>query len=414
MDEIEEAFAKRKKEMLENKFVLDNYNQIKEIKKIDLITLHEKYKSLFYIEDTKRIDIVLAAALSSQIDGETPIWLIIVGTSGDMKSVQLNALKGYHTQFIQKITSKTLVNGFKNKELYPDLAPTLNKKIIVIRDMASLLKLNPIEKGEIWGQLRDLYDGFAAACSGMGTDIKYDNIQTTLLAGATPSIDGQILIHQDLGTRELIYRTNGNIRKDLSMNKCMDNEENEKNISKEINEITLNFLSNARIKRDIINKNIKDELMQIAEYISLMRASADIDSYEKSLRANVTPEEPTRLIKQIKKLYVCLMSLADDYPENRAIDILWRIAQSSSNQNRIELVNFFLKNTNIEFSMSKLSEELKKGKGTIQIETAILWNLGILNCRIQETSYPDKFYYYWKFNGNFMNKLTPRLDTNRH
>lgn len=414
MDEIEEAFAKRKKEMLENKFVLDNYNQIKEIKKIDLITLHEKYKSLFYIEDTKRIDIVLAAALSSQIDGETPIWLIIVGASGDMKSVQLNALKGYHTQFIQKITSKTLVNGFKNKELYPDLAPTLNKKIIVIRDMASLLKLNPIEKGEIWGQLRDLYDGFAAACSGMGTDIKYDNIQTTLLAGATPSIDGQILIHQDLGTRELIYRTNGNIRKDLSMNKCMDNEENEKNISKEINEITLNFLSNARIKRDIINKNIKDELMQIAEYISLMRASADIDSYEKSLRANVTPEEPTRLIKQIKKLYVCLMSLADDYPENRAIDILWRIAQSSSNQNRIELVNFFLKNTNIEFSMSKLSEELKKGKGTIQIETAILWNLGILNCRIQETSYPDKFYYYWKFNGNFMNKLTPRLDTNRH
>lgn len=41
---------------------------------------------------------------------------------------------------------------------FPDLAPLLDNKIILITDMAQLLKLPPIEKGELWGQLREFYD----------------------------------------------------------------------------------------------------------------------------------------------------------------------------------------------------------------------------------------------------------------
>lgn len=375
---------------------------------ITLEGLHNKYKELLYIEDTKRIDIILATALSSNIKGESPIWIILVGASGDMKSVQLNAIKGYNTFYLHKITSKTLVNGFRKKDLFPDLAPQLDGKIIVIRDLAPLLKLNPTEKGEIWGQLRDLYDGFAGASSGMGMDVKYENIDTTLLAGSTPSIDGQILIHQDLGTRELIYRTEGNKSKIKAMNKCMDNEEIEKKITKELNEITLAFLNSRKIKRDFISDDIKDEIMRVAEYLSLMRAVAEIDSYEKSLRSNVIPEEPTRIVKQLKKIYVCLMSLADDYPSERALEILWHIARSSASQIRIELVDFFLNNPNAEFSTSKLAEIMKKGKGTIQVETGIIWNLGILNLRKSETNYPDRFYDYWSLNPNYnIYKLNP-------
>lgn len=410
MDEtVDLEFMKRKKEMKENTFIYKGRTSSiqEEIKAISLTDLHEKYKELFYMEDTKRIDVVLAAALSSKIEGETPIWLILVGASGDMKSVQLNALKGFNTHFIQKITSKTLVNGFRDKEKFPDLAPVLNGKVIVIRDMASILKLNPVEKGEIWGQLRDLYDGFAGTCSGMGTDVKYEGIRTTLIAGSTPAIDGQILIHQDLGTRELLYRTSGNIQKDRAMDRCMDNEENEYAISKEINEITLRFLSKASIKRDVLSIDVKNELKHAAKYLAIMRASADIDSYEKSLRSDVTPEEPTRIIKQLKKIYVCLMSLAEDYPEKRALEIIWNLVKSSSNQNRMSLIDNFLKHPTQEFSTSDLAEILKKGKGTIQIETAILWNLGVIECRQQETSYPDKFYYYWRLNEKFGLILKP-------
>ena len=155
-----------------------------DIKKSPLEEVYKVYKKYFHIEDTKRIDIVLATALSQKLEG-IPIWLILVGASGDMKSVQLNSLRNEDTFVLHNLTSKTLVNGYKDKTKYPDLAPELNNKIVVIPDMAQILKLPPSEKGELWGQLRDLYDGLAGKVSGMGSRAKYEDLHVTLLAGST-------------------------------------------------------------------------------------------------------------------------------------------------------------------------------------------------------------------------------------
>ena len=59
--------------------------------------------------------------------------------------------------------------------------------------------------------------------SGMGSRSQYEGLKVTLMAGSTPAIDGQILVHQDLGTRELIYRTHGSKLKRDVMKKCFDN-----------------------------------------------------------------------------------------------------------------------------------------------------------------------------------------------
>ena len=214
---------------------------------ITLQQLHNIYKKLLYIEDTKRIDVILATALSKKIPG-IPLWLILVGASGDMKSVQLNAIDYEDVFVMHNLTSKTLVNGYKNKKKYPDLAPQLNNKIIIIPDMSQILKLPPIEKGELWGQLRDLYDGKAGKLSGQGSTARYDGLKITLIAGSTPSIDAQILVHQDLGTRELIYRTKGNNNKDKVMEKCFENEENEFDITCELRKYTTNFIKKRGIK----------------------------------------------------------------------------------------------------------------------------------------------------------------------
>ena len=166
------------------------YNEIEN----KLENLHDVYREYLHIEDSDRIDIVLAVALSQKLDG-IPLWLILVGPSGDMKSVQLNAIENEDTFVLHNLTSKTIVNGYKNKRKYPDLAPELDKKIIIIPDMAQILKLPPAEKAELWGQLRDLYDGFAGKVSGQGSRAKYKDLKVTLLAGSTPSIDAQIGVH---------------------------------------------------------------------------------------------------------------------------------------------------------------------------------------------------------------------------
>jgi len=384
-EQIKEKFEERKKEMEKEGT-------------IDLVSLHDKYKELLYIEDTNRIDIILATALSSKLSG-IPIWLLIVGPSGDMKSVQLNALKYYKgIYYLHKITSKTLVNGYKNKEEHPDLAPKLKDKIVVIRDMAALLKLPAVEKGEVWGQLRDLYDGFAGSASGQGVDAKYEDLKVTLLAGSTPTIDGQILVHQDLGTRELIYRTKGSKNKQKVMDKCIANEETEEEITNELGEITSKFLNQREIKREYISPERLSEIKKIATYISYMRASAELDQYSNEIRNDVYPEEPTRVVKQLKRLYVCLLSLADDYPEERALEILWHIAKSSAFPLRVRLFEFLIGQDNGEFTSSFIAKSLQMGKSSALRELSVLWNMGIVDRRDEETNYPEKFVFYWKLN----------------
>jgi len=381
------------------KSVVDSVKgELVDIKKSPLEEVYKVYKKYFHVEDTKRIDIVLAAALSQKLPG-IPIWLIIVGPSGDMKSVQLNSLRNENVMVVHNLTSKTLVNGYKDKIKYPDLAPDLDNKIIIIPDMAQILKLPPAEKGELWGQLRDLYDGLAGKMSGMGSRSQYEGLKVTLLAGSTPAIDGQILVHQDLGTRELIYRTRGSKLKRDVMKKCFDNEELEKQIGEELKLVTTNFLKEVYIVRDFIKKEYIEKLMDISTYITYMRANAEFD-YNNDLRNDVYPEEPTRIAKQMKRLFVCLMNLSNDYPEDRAFDILWSVARSSAFPLRIKVFEYLLSHDREEISSSAMSELLHIGKATIKRECGVMWNIGLVHCRkeVINSMYPDRTYDYWKIN----------------
>lgn len=366
-----------------------------EFEKINLKNLYRIYKENLYIEDTDRIDVILATALSKKLEG-IPLWLILVGASGDMKSVQLNALENDDTYILHNLTSKTLVNGYKDKDKFPDLAPELDGKLVIIPDMAQILKLPPVDKAEVWAQLRDLYDGVAGKTSGLGSRAKYKNLKVTLLAGSTPSIDSQILVHQDLGTRELVYRTSGNKEKEKVMQQCFDNEEREEEIKKTLRKATKDFLNKIQVVRTGIPSEIVEEIKIISTFVTYMRATAEFDNYTHELRNYVYPEEPTRIAKQLKRMYLCLKSLDEDYPEIKAVRILWHIAKSSAFPVRIRLFEL-LRHAEGELSTSQVSEILKIGKSTAKRECAVLHNIGILDCRKKETSYPDRFYEYWSF-----------------
>lgn len=380
----------------------------KQTNQTTLEDVHNLYKNLFYIEDTKRIDVVLAIALSRKLPG-IPLWLILVGPSGDMKSVQLNSFTGKEVYVLHNLTSKTLVNGYRDKTKYPDLAPTLHNKLVIIPDMAQILKLPPVEKGELWGQLRDLYDGLAGKASGMGCDAKYSNLKVTLLAGSTPSIDGQILVHQDLGTRELVYRTSGNKEKHKLIEKCFENESMESEISEQVKEVTQAFISQTRIRREEYPKEVLDEIKNIAIYVTYMRATAEFDNYSNELRNLVYPEEPSRIAKQLKRLYICLKSLEWDYSDYKAFQILWHVARSSAFPIRIRLFDFLLKNEGKEFSTSQLADILKVGKSTAKRSCLIMENMDIVQCRREDSGQFDRFYEFWQIN---MPKIESFLNIN--
>jgi len=361
--------------------------------------LYKIYKNWLYIENTNRIDIGLAIRLISRTYG-TRVWLLIVGPSGDWKSEQIMALfDPRECKIIRCLTAKTLVTGSTKM---PDLAPKLKDKTILIPDMAQILQLHPNEKASVWGQLRDLYDGFAGKQSGMGKDVDYKDLNVTLIACSTPAIDKQILIHQDLGTRELIWRTEEDEKKCIDlMEKVLENEENESIMREELRSGTLDFLSNKKYIPIKISEDVLMNLKTMARKLSYLRAPADFDHFTGDLIGKVYPEQPTRVLKQFKRIFIALKSLDPDYPDEKALEIIDYLVKSSASKIRSEILDLFIEDYNsCEVTTNKIASVLKIGQKTSYKELNVLWNLGIVNRRSMLNDISNREKHFWTLNQN--------------
>lgn len=367
--------------------------------------VYDVYKKWLHIEDTKRLDIGFAISLTRKMRG-TPIWLIIVGPSGDMKSEQIRALHNdKHTEIVQRFTSKTLISGDRKVGLGNDYCckfAAKNEKLLLIFDMAQMLKLPTIEKAEVWAQLRDLYDGSLTRFFGNRVRKSYDNLRVTLIAGSTPHIDSQILIHQDLGTRELLYRTTEVKEWKDIMSMVLKNEQMEEQMKKELKEITNKFLKYKTVKELILTDKQIEKLEELVKYLSFMRAVADTDSYSGEVRADVSSEMPTRIVKQLKRIFVALMSLEKGYPEERAFEILRYIVLSSCNQNRVKIYHHLRDQAagdGNRKSTSQIATTLHLGKRTTYRELGILANMGLIKHETTENDY-GRVFDYWHYSVN--------------
>jgi len=349
------------------------FNQLCPDGRMTLGRLYTVYGRWLKFKDTDRIDVVLATALSRKSKG-SPIWLIIIAPSGDCKSEQIIAVYDpFNTKILHEITARSLVAGSR---MIPDLAPELNGKIALIPDMAQLLKLHPNEKAMVWAQLRELYDGRAGRRTAMKEDPNYSNIRVTLIAGSTPSIDAQILVHQDLGTRELIYRVDEGSTLDIK-DKVWNNEGCEEQMRRELNKFTLKFLEQHEIREDIeISEEIKEKIYNLVEYLRQMRAVAESDSYTGELLNIVYPESPTRCLKQLKILFKALKSLDDNYTDEKALEIVRHVVFSSILPIRQGIFDLLKKKNPL--STNEIVKNMRIGVKTAIKELAILWNLKIL------------------------------------
>ena len=380
--------------LLDEKIISERFDEFKKDHNFTLKDVYKTFDKWMEIQDKQRIDVVLATALTRKLEG-TPIWLFLVGPSGDGKSEQVMTINNPdHTVILHEITPNTIVSGMSTKKENFDLAPKLKDKIVIIPDMAQLLHLHPNDKAKVWGQLRELYDGRAGKITGM-SEAKYDDIRVTLIACSTPSIDAQILVFTHLGTRELIYRTKKEDETAL-MNKVMENEKLEKEMRQELKFIVNGFLKYTQLKNVEILEDVYEVIKNLVRYLRYMRATAEFESYTGELRNIVYPEQPTRCLKQFKRLYVALMSLDSDYSSERALKILKHIVISSVSPLRRRVLSFLKKNEDQEFTTSKIAHSAKLGKKTALRELYVLWDLGMVEMRMDEMEQEWKNIYYWK------------------
>jgi len=340
-----------------------------------LSRLRDIFESNLEVYDSYLLDTLLATYYSNSLPDDR-VWLFVIGQPSSSKSLLMSSFEDLPDYYpLGKITPKTLASGYKNFE---GIALEIKGKVVCLNDMAPLLTMDQKSKLEIWGQLRELYDGVVRQQTGTGVNIKYNDIFVTLIANATPALDSQRSIFNQLGNREIIYRLP---ERDFT--------ENQKIIDK----LYMNGFTTEKIKKDLKNavscffkdlqpiqvnldKNTYNFLHNVAWFISNMRATADYDYYTGELVSEVVREEPIRVFKMLRKLVISLLSLDENYPAERIQKILRRIAVSSSQPYRVKILQA-LNSTKVEgdYSSSEIARIIGLGtKSTL----SQLWTLHAL------------------------------------
>ena len=349
-------------------------------KNTTLEDVHKVFSKWLFVDDTDRIDLALAVGMNYTTTG-APIWIFLVSPAGDWKSELLMSFTGLPNVIqLDQITKNTLASGLKDTV---DLGSQLTGKrsLIISPDLANLISCASDDKKMIWSQFREWYDGRINKMTGSGTSKKYDNCYVNFLAGATPVMRGEYLIHQAIGTRELLYDCDPDpSQNEAKMNQAWENEDYEEEMREELRTVVYDFCLYHTPENIKVSKAIREFLSHEANRLSLLRATGTIDWHSGELKGDVTREVPTRLIKQLKRLWLTLKSLDPEYPDKTAKRIIRKIIDSSGSKNRQRIIKAFkgAKTTDKWLNIADIRRETKLGRRTIKAECEQLWSLGSL------------------------------------
>lgn len=288
----------------------------------DFDTLIDIYRKNMTI--TKSIEdctaISCAVHIAVKLDGD-PLWFYLVGAPSSGKSTlcELICADEQNTRPLSKFTG--LVSGSTQGQ---HLIPMLHNKCVVVKDGTLLLESTPIQLANVYGELRDIYDGSLEAHYRNGVSASYTNISFGMLIGITERVYalnmsalGERFLHCRLESdrdTELV-RNQSAIRGVLSGTKRTMAEGEDSGDSRSFplqREYTAGFLSHlhTRIRNEHILQpeytGADETLIQaIADVIACSRAQTHKD-FKDNILFDTRPETSTRLCKQIARLALCL------------------------------------------------------------------------------------------------------------
>ncbi len=365
----------------------------------------EKIGKWLHIDDGEVLDIVLASMISEKVGGD-PLWLFLIAPPGGSKTELLRSFNDpEYFHHLSDMTSKTLITGLmvsdegnkeKKSRKIEDLLPQLNGKTLIFKDFTTILEKGRDERRELISQFRECYDGYYAKKVGtVDKTISYSS-RFGLIAGVTPVIDSHWKIMQQLGERFLKVRWKEN--PDLVTKRSRKNESHERIMREDLIENSNSFIANLdQDKKPKFNdEEFGDFISDIAKFIAHARTPISFngganDFYFENIP---TPEIPTRLVKQLKKMSKCL-ALVRGKPEvdSKEIESLLRIAKDSIPQDRLavlEIIDKFQKGTITGCPRKRIYSELKIPQTSIR---RILDQLDALEMIIVEKSVNETYDY---------------------
>ena len=302
------------------------------VKRKDVI---EAYTKWLHLKDTDVIDIMYGSIIANRMEGE-PIWLFLVAPPGGTKSELIMALNNcIEIMAISSLTPHTLVSGMKGENGYdPSLLPKLNGKVLCIKDFTAILSLNKFQRDEIFGILRDAFDGEYSKPFGNGQWVEYKS-KFGILTGVTPAIESFTNENALLGERFLRYtiKTSNSFEgKKAILRKALNNSNRETTMKDDLLKISEEVLNYDYLKTipPEVSEKMQDKIISLSLWVSALRGSVLRDKYSKEILLKPYIELGTRVSKQLNKLAYGLSYFKNHSKVKRSsYNILKKVAISS-------------------------------------------------------------------------------------
>lgn len=305
----------RKKE-LPNPGVTQVLSQEEEVpQKKSLEEVISCFKKWLFLSSFEAIEVMLATMVSNKLEGD-PLWMFLVSPPGGAKTEILSSLSSSpDVYFTSSLTPHSLISGASwNSGSDPSLIPKLNGKVMVIKDFTSIMSKRDTEKEEIFGILRDAYDGKCSKIFGNGVRRNYES-RFTILSAVTPAIYELAHSHQALGERFLKYTMGSNllhVSEQEIVYRAISNLNKENTMRKEISDTVRGFLYHKLngFSTDSIASipdGIKVKIVSLAMFCARLRGTVSRDKYRPDMICSKpSAEVGSRIGKQFAKFCVSL------------------------------------------------------------------------------------------------------------
>lgn len=274
-------------------------------KNVSLQQVKDAASAFLRLDDDILIEVVLATYAANRLQAD-PLWVFVVSPPSTGKTEVLMAFDSHPgAKVLSSLTANSLISG-KTGPSAKDMSrlPQLSGKLVIFKDFTSVLTQRREARNEVFGQLRETFDGRLSKSFGNEAGFREWTGKVGVLAAVTPEIDKHRVVTQLLGERFLYFRPKTDNAEEIAAS-AVENAVGIESRRREFRRLFCEFLARfdgMANTEPTIETAMADRLAKLALVCAVGRSNVLRARDSQAVLAAPEPEGPARLAKQLKLL----------------------------------------------------------------------------------------------------------------
>jgi hypothetical protein len=266
-------------------------------------------KEIYHFTEDMRmlLHLLITCLYSLKIEGEQ-LWVRVIGPPGSSKTT-IAKIAGASEQALMRSTFTGLLSGWKDDDPNDaSLIPMIAGRALIVKDADAMLQLPNVK--QILSQLRDFYDKFISASYLNRVSYEYENIRSAFILCGTHALRN--MDNAALGERFLDFELKVTEEDRIAITSCAMQTAIDEATTGVSNEPAIAAKSKNLIDNNVLNyegvatlhRDDRQAINVFGNVIAYLRAKVE-RTKSGEVAYTPLPEVPSRIIKQMVKLFQC-------------------------------------------------------------------------------------------------------------